>query len=108
MYRVMAMTEGDFDMRSVRFPISGGEPLPYTTAEAFEKRFNVPIYEGYGQTEAAPVITLNRPGARKPGTIGPPTTSLQQQKGKLRCKHPMLPLPHQLRSLRKIFPGMPL
>jgi len=38
--------------------------------EAFEKRFNVPLYEGYGQTEAAPVITLNRPGSRKPGTIG--------------------------------------
>jgi long-chain acyl-CoA synthetase len=38
--------------------------------EAFEKRFGVPIYEGYGQTEAAPVVTLNTPGNRKPGTIG--------------------------------------
>lgn len=71
MYRVLAATEGNFDFSSVRFPISGGEPLPSATAEAFEKRFNVPIYEGYGQTEAAPVVTLNRPGARKPGTIGP-------------------------------------
>ena len=39
-------------------------------AEAFEKRFNVPIFEGYGQTEAAPVVTLNTPGNRKAGTIG--------------------------------------
>ena len=70
MYRVLAATEGSFDVSSVRFPISGGEPLPMTTLEAFEKRFNIPIYEGYGQTEAAPVVTLNRPGARKPGTIG--------------------------------------
>jgi long-chain acyl-CoA synthetase len=71
MYRVLAAAEGNFDFSSVRFPISGGEPMPNAVAEAFEKRFNVPIYEGYGQTEAAPVVTLNRPGARKPGTIGP-------------------------------------
>src|SRR5215831_4387327 len=70
MYRVLAATEGDFDLSSVRFPISGGEPLPMSTLEAFERRFKVPIYEGYGQTEAAPVVTLNRPGSRKPGTIG--------------------------------------
>ncbi len=70
MYRVLAASEGDFDLSSVRFPISGGEPLPLSTLEAFEKRFNVPIYEGYGQTEAAPVVTLNRPGSRKAGTIG--------------------------------------
>ena len=65
MYRVMAATEGDFNVSSVRFPISGGEPLPISIAEAFEKRFRVPIYEGYGQTEAAPVVTLNVPAARK-------------------------------------------
>src|SRR5215831_12503903 len=70
MYRVLAATEGNFDVSSVRFPISGGEPLPTAIAEAFEKRFNVPIFEGYGQTEAAPVVTLNTPGSRKPGTIG--------------------------------------
>jgi long-chain acyl-CoA synthetase len=70
MYRVLAAAEGEFDVSSVRFPISGGEPLPLATLEAFERRFNVPIYEGYGQTEAAPVVTLNRPGNRKPGTIG--------------------------------------
>src|SRR5579884_461030 len=49
MYRVLAMTDGDFDVRSVRFPISGGEPLPVAVAHAFEKRFGVPIFEGYGQ-----------------------------------------------------------
>jgi long-chain acyl-CoA synthetase len=70
MYRVLASVEGDFNVSSIRFPISGGEPLPLAIAEAFEKRFNVPIFEGYGQTEAAPVVTLNTPGFRKPGTIG--------------------------------------
>ena len=70
MYRVLASTEGPFDVSSVRFPISGGEPLPMAVAEAFEKRFGVPIFEGYGQTEAAPVVTLNTPDARRAGTIG--------------------------------------
>jgi len=71
MYRVLAHTEGDFRLHSVRFPISGGEPLPVAVAEAFEKRFGVPIFEGYGQTEAAPVVSLNVPGNRKLGTVGP-------------------------------------
>src|SRR5437762_5365650 len=77
MYRVLTATDGNFDFSSMRFPISGGEPMPMSTAEAFEKRFNVPIYEGYGQTEAAPVVTLNRPGAHKPGTIGPPLPGVE-------------------------------
>jgi long-chain acyl-CoA synthetase len=70
MYRVLASTQGDYDVSSVRFPISGGEPLPMAISDAFEKRFNVPIFEGYGQTEAAPVVTLNTPGNRRAGTIG--------------------------------------
>jgi len=70
MYRVLAMADGSFNVGSVRFPISGGEPLPVAVATAFEKRFGVPIFEGYGQTEAAPVVTLNVPEANKIGTIG--------------------------------------
>ncbi len=74
MYRVLAMTEGDFNVSSVRFPISGGEPLPRAIAEAFEKRFGVPLFEGYGQTEAAPVVTLIVPGANKLRDDRPRTT----------------------------------
>jgi long-chain acyl-CoA synthetase len=77
MYRVLAMTEGDFNVKSVRFPISGGEPLPVAIAQAFEKRFGVPIFEGYGQTEAAPVISLNVPGKRKLGSVGLPLPGVE-------------------------------
>src|SRR5262249_54551058 len=77
MYRVLAMTDGDFNVSSVRFPISGGDALPMAVLEAFEKRFKVPIFEGYGQTEAAPVVTLNTPGNNKPGTIGRPLPGVE-------------------------------
>lgn len=70
MYRVLAMTDDNSDVSSVRFPISGGEPLPVAVGEAFQKRFGVDIFEGYGQTEAAPVVSLNVPGGRKLGTVG--------------------------------------
>ncbi len=70
MYRVLAASDEEYDTSAMRFPISGGEPLPLVIAEAFKNRFSVDIYEGYGQTEAAPVITLNVPGARKLGTVG--------------------------------------
>ena len=70
MYRVLADTEAEFDVSSLRFPISGGEPMPVAVAEAFAKRFGVDIFEGYGQTETAPVVSLNTPTARKLGTVG--------------------------------------
>jgi len=70
MYRVLAGTEGEFDVSSLRFPISGGEPLPLAVAEAFRSRFGVDVFEGYGQTEASPVVSLNVPGSRRLGTVG--------------------------------------
>jgi long-chain acyl-CoA synthetase len=77
MYRLLATTESDHDVSSVRFPISGGEPLPVAVAEAFEKRFGTPIFEGYGQTEASPVVSLNVPGGRKLGTVGRPLPGVE-------------------------------
>jgi long-chain acyl-CoA synthetase len=77
MYRVLATTEGEFDVSSLRFPISGGEPLPAAVAESFETRFGVSVFEGYGQTEASPVVSLNVPGARRPGTVGRPLPGVE-------------------------------
>jgi long-chain acyl-CoA synthetase len=50
--------------------ISGGEPLPPTVREGWQKRFGIPIYEGYGLTETSPVTHLNTPTANKPGSVG--------------------------------------
>ena len=50
--------------------ISGGAALPEQTMEAFHG-FGFDLYEGYGLTEAAPVLTVNTPKTGlQPGSVG--------------------------------------
>jgi long-chain acyl-CoA synthetase len=55
----------------VRVCISGAAALPVETFKGFEKKFRIPLMEGYGLTEASPVVTINPlKGTRKAGSIG--------------------------------------
>jgi len=55
----------------VKICISGAAALPVDTLVAFEKKFRLPLLEGYGLTEASPVVTLNPlKGKRVQGSIG--------------------------------------
>jgi len=63
-----AGSEGD--MSSVRLAVCGAERVRDETRALVRKKFNIEILEGYGATEAAPVIAANRVGANKPGTVG--------------------------------------
>ncbi len=48
-------------LASLRLVISGSEALKPEVREAFESKFKVPIYEGYGTTETSPAVTVNLP-----------------------------------------------
>jgi len=59
------------DFSTIRLAISGGAPLPAQVLYNFEGKFNVPISEGYGLSEASPVSCFNpQDRIRKVGSIG--------------------------------------
>jgi long-chain acyl-CoA synthetase len=60
-----------FDTSSMRQWGSGAAPLPLEIVEPFEKKFGGRLVEGYGLTEASPVVSSTRlSGVRKLGSVG--------------------------------------
>ena len=56
---------------SLRCCYSGSAPLSVATLERWKAATGVPIYEGYGQSEAGPVLSYGGPHAAAPaGTVG--------------------------------------
>lgn len=55
----------------MRLAFSGGGPLGARLTHFFDGA-GVCIYEGYGLTETSPTLTINRPGAWRPGSVGQP------------------------------------
>jgi len=53
----------------LRYAISGGAALSKDVAE-FIDSLGITVYEGYGLTETSPILTANRPGHRKLGSVG--------------------------------------
>lgn len=68
----------DYDISSLRFIASGAAALPVKIMETFEAMAGVPISEGYGLSEAAPVVTSNAAAPKvKPGTVGLPMPGVE-------------------------------
>ena len=66
------------DLQSVRLCISGAAPLPAQVLKEFEAKFHIPLIEGYGLSEASPVVTKNPlDRTRKPGSIGLPIPNVE-------------------------------
>lgn len=61
----------------VRLYVSGGAPLPMEIYQRFEQNYQKTIYQGYGLTEASPVVSWNVPGQNKPRSSGRPLPGVQ-------------------------------
>ncbi len=70
------MAHPDFprtDWSSLRICYSGAAPLSAQTLTRWRDAVGAPVHEGYGQTEAGPVLSFNPAGATiKPGSVGVP------------------------------------
>ncbi|HVM99629.1 MAG TPA: AMP-binding protein [Caulobacteraceae bacterium] len=59
------------DMKDLKFIVCGAEKVRDETHDLIVDRFGaIPVLEGYGATEAAPVIAVNKPQDNRRGTVG--------------------------------------
>lgn len=58
------------DMSSVRLAVCGAERVRDETRQLVRRKFEIEILEGYGATEASPVVAANSWENNKPGTVG--------------------------------------
>ncbi len=59
------------DFRTLQFVVGGAEKVRDETHHLFNTKFGgVKLLEGYGATEAAPVVAVNHPDRNRPGTVG--------------------------------------
>lgn len=67
-------------LRGVRLLISGAAPLSEEVFRVFEQVADAPVWEGYGMTEASPVIASSlASGHPKPGAVGKPIPGVELQ-----------------------------
>ncbi|AKJ63415.1 AMP-dependent synthetase/ligase [Kiritimatiella glycovorans] len=60
----------------LRMVVSGGAPAPVYMLKNFMS-LGIPILEGYGLTETAPVVSVNPPDDPRPGTAGTPLPGVE-------------------------------
>jgi long-chain acyl-CoA synthetase len=62
----------------LRICVSGGAPLPVEILREFNQKMTIPLIEGYGLSEASPVVSMNPlKGPRKEGSIGIPVPGVE-------------------------------
>jgi long-chain acyl-CoA synthetase len=55
---------------SVRTALTGAAKMPEEAMRRLSERFGLQLAEGYGLTEAAPIVTSSGGGAMRPGSVG--------------------------------------
>jgi acyl-CoA synthetase (AMP-forming)/AMP-acid ligase II len=69
--------DGGIQFPGLRLCVSAGAIMPATLNREFEKRFGLPLLDGYGITETSTMVTMNGPtGGRSLGSCGLPLPGL--------------------------------
>ena len=77
LYRALASSPTPLPL-PFRLCISGSAPLPLQVLQDFEAKYHLPLIEGYGLSEASPVVAKNPlRGAHKAGSIGVPIANVE-------------------------------
>ena len=65
-----ARMASDEDFSSLRLIVAGAEAVKAETVKTWKERFDTKVLEGFGMTEAAPVVAVNTPDENRLGTVG--------------------------------------
>ncbi|MGH3665073.1 MAG: long-chain-fatty-acid--CoA ligase [Egibacteraceae bacterium] len=80
LYTALVNTPGveDYDLASVRYAVSGAAPLPVSVLRRCRDELGLTVWEGYGLTETAPVLTsMAMADAVRPGSVGRPLPGVE-------------------------------
>lgn len=76
-YMLLLRTAEPGDLKTMRLLMSGGASLPQQVAEDFAAKFGIGITEGYGLSEASPVVATNPQFRAKHLSIGLPIPGVE-------------------------------
>lgn len=79
MFRLIAQRADKEDFSQVKLIVSGGSSLPQEICEQFEKKIGKNVVEGYGLSEASPIVSLNPIDKVKYCSIGKPLPGVEVQ-----------------------------